>query len=49
METHKAVSTETIFRWLVQVLPLAGIVTSPFTGHSTRAASTSKAKALGVC
>ena len=35
-------------RWSVQVFILAGIDISTFTGHSTRAATTSKAKALGV-
>ena len=43
---HKAVSTETISRWLVGVLYFAG--TSTFKSLSTRAASTSEAKALGV-
>ena len=37
---HKAAFTQTISRWLVHVLSLAGIDTSPFT--------TSKAKSLGV-
>ena len=45
---HKTVSTQTVSRWLVQVLTLAGIDTSTFTGHSIRRALTSKAKALGV-
>ena len=45
---HQAVTTQTVSRWLVDVLSLAGIDTSTFSGHSTRAASTSKAKSLGV-
>ena len=45
---HKAVSTQTVSRWLVQVLIFAGIAISTFTGHSTRVASASKSKALGV-
>jgi len=48
VKPHKAVSTSTISRWLVEILGLSGIDTSTFTGHSTRAASTSKAKILGV-
>ena len=41
---HKAVSTQTISRWLVKVLDKAGIDVSIYSGHSTRAASTTKAK-----
>ena len=44
----KAVSTQNISRRLKHVLYLAGIDTSTFKGHSARAASTSKAKTLGV-
>ena len=45
---HEAVCTQTVSRWLVKVLSLAGVDTSTFKGHSTRTASSSKAKALGV-
>jgi MarR-like DNA-binding transcriptional regulator SgrR of sgrS sRNA len=38
------VTTDTIARWIKQVLAEAGIDTSIFTAHSTRAASTSAAK-----
>ena len=40
---HKSVSTHTISRWLKTVLEKAGIDTSVFKAHSTRAASTSAA------
>ena len=40
---HKPVSTHTISRWLKTVLEKAGIDTSVFKAHSTRAASTSAA------
>ena len=45
---HEAVCSQTISNWLVKVLSLAGVDTSTFKGHSTRTASSSKAKALGV-
>ena len=45
---HKTVSIRTVSGWLVHVLTLAGIDTSTFKGHSTKGASTSKAKNLGV-
>lgn len=40
---HRPVSTDTISRWLKEVLQRSGIDTSIFKGHSTRAASTSAA------
>ena len=45
---HKAVSVQTISRWLKQCLELAGIDTAVYKGHSFRHASTSKAKNVGV-
>lgn len=45
---HKVVSAQKISWQLVYILTLAGIDTSIFTGHSARAASTSKAKAPRV-
>jgi hypothetical protein len=45
---YKAVGASTISRWLKLALEDAGIDTSLFTGHSYRAASTSKADNLGV-
>jgi len=45
---HEAIKTKTVSRWLTDILKLSGIDTSVFTGHSTRSASTSKAKNCGV-
>ena len=45
---YKAVSGDTIRRWIKVVMEKAGIDTSVFKPHSTRAASTSAAKAAGV-
>ena len=44
----KRVSTDTISRWLKEVIGLAGIDTKIFKGHSTRSAVTSKASRLGI-
>ena len=41
---YTPVSVDTFFRWLKEFLRLSGIDTSIFIGHSTRAASASKAK-----
>jgi integrase len=48
IKPYKAVSKDTISRWVQTVLVLAGINTNIFKPHSTRAASTSKAKSCGV-
>ena len=45
---YKAVSADTIGRWLKIVLNLAGIDTVKYGAHSTRAASTSAAKAMDI-
>ena len=45
---HKGVSRDTISRWVKHVLEAAGIKTSIYTPHSTRAASTSKAHMKSV-
>ena len=45
---HNPVTTETLSRWLKQVLEEAGIDTKVFKGHSTRAASSSNAKKFGT-
>ena len=42
---HRPVSKDTVSRWLKHELKLAGIDTATFGAHSTRAASTSAAKA----
>ena len=45
---HKPVSTNTIARWLKNVMAKAGIDTSVYKAHSTRAAVTSAAKGKQV-
>ena len=45
---HKPVQSCTIARWIKSLLGSAGIDTSIFKGHSTRSASTSKARAGGI-
>ena len=45
---HRAVSASTISRWIKSMLKRAGVDTSKFGAHSTRAASSSAAKQAGV-
>lgn len=45
---HKPVSPATIARWVKSMLAAAGIDITQFKAHSTRAASTSAARKLGV-
>jgi hypothetical protein len=45
---HRPVKSCSISRWIKCILSKAGIDTSIFSGHSTRSASTSKARAGGV-
>lgn len=45
---HKPVASETIGRWLKNVLNKAGIDTNIFCAHSTRSAATSAAKSLNI-
>lgn len=45
---HKPVKPAAIAHWLKAVMKLAGIDTDKFSAHSTRGASTSKAKQVGV-
>ena len=45
---HKAISVDTVRRYLLTVLDLAGIDTNIYKPHSTRAAATSKAKSKNV-
>lgn len=45
---HKRVTSQTISRWLLDVLKLSKIDTSQFTAHSYRHASSSKAARVGV-
>ena len=44
IKPHKAMSSSTVSRWLMNALSAAGINTNTFAAHSTRAASSSKAK-----
>lgn len=48
VKPHKSVSSQTISRWLVDLLKLSGIDSDKFKGHSFRHASTSKAASCGV-
>ena len=48
IKPHKGVTTQTISRYILELLDLSGINTEVFTGHAARSASTSKAKASGV-
>ena len=45
---HKAVGSQTLSRWLKATLRLSGVRIDIFLGHSTRAASSSKAKLAGL-
>ena len=45
---HKPVASCTIARWLKEMLKLAGIDVSIFSGHSVRGASTSAAAGAGA-
>lgn len=48
VKPHKAVTSQTLSRWLVNTLKLSGIDTVVFKGHSFRHSSTSKAFSCGV-
>ena len=48
VKPHKAVSRDTVSRWIKQVLKLSGIDTDIFGSHSVRSAATSKAKLCAV-
>ncbi len=45
---YHPVCTSTVSRWVKETLQMAGIDTNIFSSHSTRGASLSKAKSLGV-
>ena len=47
ISTHKAISSQSVSRWLSRALRMAGIELK-YTGHSTRGASTSAAAAAGL-
>ena len=48
IKPQKSVTTQTNSRWILEVFDLSGINAKVFTGHSTRSAGYSKAKASGV-
>ena len=48
IKPHKPVATSTVSRWLLDMLKQAGIDTKNFKGHSTRAATSSKAREIGI-
>ena len=45
---HKPVKSATLGHWLKDIMKTAGLDTDIFTAHSTRGASTSKAKRMGT-
>ena len=45
---HKAISRDTLARWTLKVMDLAGVDTNKYKGHSTRGASASAGRKLGV-
>ena len=45
---HKGASSETLARWIKDMLKLSGIDSGRYTAHSCRSASTSKASFLGL-
>ena len=47
-DEHKTLAVATLAGWLKTTMAEAGIDTSIFKAHSTRSASTSKARALGL-
>ena len=48
VEPHQCITTQTVSRWIVEILTLSGIDTSIFKAHSTRSASASKASSQGI-
>ena len=48
LKPHKAVSPDTVSRWIKTTLVDAGIDTSKYSAHSTRSASTSAAKGNNI-
>ena len=48
IKPRKAVSKPSIARWIKEILGMAGIDIEIYKAHSTRAAATSKAEALGL-
>ena len=48
LRPHGPISRDSLARWTITVLELAGVDTKRYKGHSTRGASASAAKRLGV-
>lgn len=48
IKPHNPVATPTVSNWIKQIMKKAGIDTDVYTAHSTRSASTSKAKQTGL-
>ena len=48
VQPHKSISRDTLARWTIEVLKLAGIDTSRYRSHSTRGAAASAANKAGV-
>ena len=48
VQLHKPISTTTLSRWCVSVMKESGVNVNIFGSHSTRSASTSKCKILGL-
>ena len=48
VQPHKPISTSTLSRWCVTVMKESGVNANIFGSHSTRSASTSKCKILGL-
>ena len=48
IKPHKAVSRDTLARWIVETLKQSGVDIKSFSSHSTRSAATSKMKCTGV-
>ena len=48
VKPHKEISAKTVSKWITDILDMAGVDISTFSGHSTRSAASSKAKFCGV-
>ena len=48
IKPHKAVSKDTVARWCKNTMKWSGIDTDKYTTHSSRAAASSKARAMGL-
>ena len=48
IKPRKAISRDTLARWTIGILKLAGVNTTKYASHSTRGAMLSKARQLGI-